>query len=109
MDDAPLMSVEIAINKARTSVFGKIPTHQWGAIFKGTEPVIPPLRFHSGWIAFPGGFPVVVNGKVIGGLGCSGATWEDCLAVRAGLIKLHANTEELEEFLKSFGVPKEKW
>lgn len=109
MDDAALLSVEVAANKARTAVFGKIPTDQWGAFFKGTDPMIPPLFFHSGWIAFPGGVPVIVQGKVIGGIGCSGATWEDNIIARAGLVAVGADTSAVEVFLKNFGVPPEKW
>ena len=59
MDDAALLSLEIAQNKARTAVFGKIPTLLWGNSFKGTDPELLPLYFHSGWITFMGGFPVV--------------------------------------------------
>ena len=109
MDDAPLLSLEIAVNKARTAVFGKIPTHQWGAFFKGPEADLAPLWFHSGWITFMGGFPVVTEAKVIGGIGCSGATWEDGVMARAGLIALGADTSGVEACLKDFGVPPEKW
>jgi uncharacterized protein GlcG (DUF336 family) len=104
MDEAPLMSLEIAVNKARTAVFGKISTDQWGAHFKGTESVLIPLWFHSGWITFPGGFPVVVEGRIIGGFGCSGATWEDSLVVRAGLAAAGADTTAADEFLKACGI-----
>jgi uncharacterized protein GlcG (DUF336 family) len=109
MDEAPLLSLEIAINKARTAVYGKVPTGEWGANFKGAEPVLSPLWFHSGWITFPGGFPVIVEGKVIGGLGCSGATWEDSLVARAGLAAIGADTKGADEFLKGCGVPPEDW
>lgn len=109
MDDAILLSLEIAVNKARTAVLGKIPTHQWGAFFKGAEPVLAPLWFHTGWITFMGGFPVVVEGKVIGGIGCSGATWEDGVIARAGLKALGADLSGVEACLKDFGVPVEKW
>lgn len=109
MDDAPLVSLEIATNKARTAVLGKIPTDQWGARFKGTEPIIAPLFFHTGWITFGGGFPVIVGGKLIGGMGCSGATWEDCVIARTGLMALGADISGAEAFLKDYGVPPEMW
>lgn len=109
MDDAALVSVEIAVNKARTAVLGKIPTDQWGSRFKGTEPMIAPLFFHTGWITFGGGFPVIAGGKLIGGFGFSGATWEDGVIARAGLMALGADTSGAEAFLKEYGVPPEKW
>lgn len=109
MDDAALLSIEIATNKARTAVFGKIPTYMWGGTFRGNDPEIPPLWFHSNWITFMGGFPVVVDNKIIGGFGTSGATWEDGIIARAGLIALGADTQALEECLDMYGVPREKW
>jgi uncharacterized protein GlcG (DUF336 family) len=109
MDQAPLLSLEIAVNKARTAILGKIPTDQWGATFKGLDPVISPLFFHTGWIAFGGGFPVILEEKIIGGLGCSGATWEDCLIARAGLKAIGADLSGVESFLKNSGVPPENW
>ena len=109
MDDAALLSIEIAINKARSAVFGKIPTYLWRETFKGTEPEIPPLWFHSNWITFMGGFPVVMENKIIGGFGASGATWEDGIIARAGLIALGADTGGLDECLELYGIPREKW
>lgn len=109
MDDAALLSLEIAQNKARSAVFGKIPTLLWGNSFKGTDPELSPLYFHSGWITFMGGFPVVVKNKVIGGLGCSGATWEDGVIARAALNALGADISGADACLKEFGVPEDRW
>jgi uncharacterized protein GlcG (DUF336 family) len=109
MDDAPLLSLEIAINKTRTAIMGKIPTDRWGAFFKGTDPMLSPLFFHTGWITFGGGFPVILKGKIIGGFGCSGATWEDCVIARAGLIAIGADLSGVESFLKDSGVLQEMW
>ena len=109
MDDAPFVSIEIATNKARTAAFGKIPTLFWGDMFKGTNPELPPLYFHSGWITFMGGFPVILGNKIVGGFGCSGATWEDGVIAMAGLEALGADTSGVIACLEAFGVPKDKW
>lgn len=109
MDDAALLSLEIAQNKARTSVYGKIPTFSWGDFFKGPSPELSTLYFHSNWITFMGGFPVIMGGKLIGGFGCSGATWEDGPIARAGLKALGADTAEVDLCLEKFGIPKEQW
>jgi uncharacterized protein GlcG (DUF336 family) len=109
MDDAALLSLEIAQNKARTAVFGKIPTLQWGDSFKGPSPQLSSLFFHSNWITFMGGFPVIMGGKLIGGFGCSGATWEDGLIARAGLEALGADLAGVDLCLETFGIPKEQW
>lgn len=109
MDDAALLSLEIAQNKARTAVFGKIPTLLWGDSFKGDAPELPPLYFHSGWITFMGGFPIIMQGKIIGGAGCSGATWEDGLIARAGLAAIGADLSGVDACLEKYGIPKEQW
>jgi len=50
-----------------------------------------------------------MEGKVIGGIGCSGATWEDGVVAWAGLMALGADTPEAEACLTDVGVPPEKW
>ena len=109
MDDAALLSIEIAMNKARTAVFGKIPTLKWGGFFKGESAELAPLYFHSDWITFMGGFPVIIENKIIGGFGCSGATWEDGVIALHGLNALGADTSGVESCLEDYGVPKDKW
>lgn len=109
MDDAALLSLEIAGNKARTAIYGKIPTQNWSNFFKGADAEIPPLWFHSGWITFMGGFPVIIESKIIGGVGVSGATWEDGVIARAGLTALGADLSGVEACLKEYGIPQEKW
>jgi len=109
MDDAALLSVEIAMNKARTAVYGKIPSNVWGEFYKGTDPALIPLYFHSGWITFMGGFPVIVENKIIGGVGCSGATWEDGVIARGGLMALNADISGVDASLEGMGIPREKW
>jgi uncharacterized protein GlcG (DUF336 family) len=72
MDDACLYSIQISMDKAYTAVYGKLSTADWGPFFKSGE--LPSLFFHERWIPFPGGFPLVRNGKIFGGIGVSGAT-----------------------------------
>ena len=109
MNDSPLLSLEIAQNKAKTAVFGKIPTMLWGGFFKGPEPELSSLYFHSNWVTFMGGFPVILDGKIIGGFGCSGATWEDGVVSRAALESLGADISGTEACLKEFGIPEGLW
>ena len=109
MDDAALLSLEIAVNKARTAVFGKIPSLKWSDSFKGEDAPLTTPWFHSGWTTFMGGFPVILENKIIGGLGSSGATWEDGPIALAGLKALGADTSGAESCLEDIGVPKEMW
>ena len=83
MDKAPLVSVQIAINKAFTAVFGKKPTGRWKSLFSEGE--ITPLFFHERWITFWGGFPIIKNEIIVGGIGVSGGTVEDLYVARAAL------------------------
>jgi len=83
MDNAPLVSIQIAINKAFTAVFGKRPTGRWKSLFSAGELI--PLFFHERWITFWGGVPIIKNEIIVGGIGVSGGTVEDLYVARASL------------------------
>jgi uncharacterized protein GlcG (DUF336 family) len=72
MDNTMLASTQIAMDKAFTAVFGKVPSIVWGEILRSGE--IPPLFIHQRWTPFPGGFPLIRDGAIFGGVGVSGAT-----------------------------------
>ena len=83
MDNAALFSINIAMDKAFTSVFGKMPTGSFGNFYRTGELV--PLFFHRRWITFQGGFPTIKNGTILGGIGVSGGTIQDVYVARAAL------------------------
>ena len=83
MDNAALFSIRIALDKAFTTVFGKMPTGNFANLYRTGELV--PLFFHERWITFPGGFPIIKNGMILGGIGVSGGTIEDVYVVKAAL------------------------
>ena len=83
MDNAALFSIQIAMDKALTTVFGKMPTGNFANFYRTGE--LAPLFFHERWITFPGGFPVIKNGTILGGIGVSGGTIEDVYVARAAL------------------------
>jgi ATP:cob(I)alamin adenosyltransferase len=78
MDDALLVSVELAPNKAYTSVALKGPTHTLAPL---VQPGADLFGLHQSnqnrIVPFGGGFPLTVNGKIIGGIGVSGGTVEE--------------------------------
>ena len=78
MDNALLASISIAMDKAFTAVFGKLPT-----TFPSAD--INPPFIHERWIRFPGGFPIIKNGVLLGGIGVSGGTIEDIFVAKAAL------------------------
>lgn len=83
MDNAPLGSIQIAMDKAFTAVFSKMPTGDWKSEFDTGH--VAPLFMHERWITFPGGFPIRRDRLLLGGIGVSGGTIEDLYVVKAAL------------------------
>jgi uncharacterized protein GlcG (DUF336 family) len=81
MDNVMLASINISMDKAFTAVFGKLPTSFWSRMLQGGGL----LFIHERWITFQGGFPIISNGVLIGGLGVSGGTVEDIHVAKAAL------------------------
>ena len=85
MDNTQHGSVTISQNKARTSARLRRPTQIFNNVMQtpagnyiATLDSPPPT-------ASPGGFPLVEGGKIIGAIGCSGATGDqDAVACKAG-------------------------
>jgi uncharacterized protein GlcG (DUF336 family) len=93
MDDAVLLSIQIAMDKAFTTVFGKMPTGSFATHY--CEGGLVPLFFHERWITFPGGFPIVKNGMILGAIGVSGGIIEDVYVARAALEAGGFNLDEV--------------
>lgn len=76
MDGAPLLSVEIAQNKAYTAAAFGIPTHEWYEVIK-EEPSLKVGIVHTERLTvFGGGYPVFDGACLAGGIGVSGGTLE---------------------------------
>ncbi|WP_164218639.1 heme-binding protein [Virgibacillus sp. YIM 98842] len=82
MDDAWLASIDIAQNKAWTSVALKMPTSNLA------EATVPHAELYGlnttnngRLVLFGGGIPLVENDKVIGAVGASGSAVEDDIQV----------------------------
>src|SRR5216110_2980091 len=97
MDHARVTGPQIAWNKAFTAAGHKRSTHLFttpphGPALPGNEAFGIQLSFEGRFAAFVGGFPVVVDGEVIGGVGMSGGTGEQdtkcALAALAALKEL---------------------
>jgi uncharacterized protein GlcG (DUF336 family) len=81
MDGARITGAQIAWNKAFTAAGHKRSTHLFtkpphGPALPGNEAFGIQLSFEGRFAAFVGGFPIVVNGEVIGGIGLSGGNGE---------------------------------
>ena len=71
MEDTQTASMDIAIMKAKAAATYRRPTRVFADVIAKSGPAIMTL---PGAIASPGGLPIFVSGKVIGGVGASGVT-----------------------------------
>jgi uncharacterized protein GlcG (DUF336 family) len=83
MPDAQLASIGIAQGKARTATRYRRSTRLFFAAMETGHPYVATLD--PTLVASPGGLPLVVDGKLIGAIGCSGGTGDqDEAACMAG-------------------------
>jgi uncharacterized protein GlcG (DUF336 family) len=69
-DGAPFLTTDVAIDKAWTASSYGYPTHVWNQ-YVG-DPKVAPLAYHPRLLAVGGGYPIMGNGRLIGGVGISG-------------------------------------
>ncbi|HEY1609663.1 MAG TPA: heme-binding protein [Paraburkholderia sp.] len=98
MDEARITGPQIAWNKAFTAAGHKRSTHLFtrapnGPALPGNEAFGIQLSFEGRFAAFVGGFPIVVDDRVIGGVGLSGGNGEQ--DTQCGLAALQALQERL--------------
>jgi len=84
MDNTQLGSTEVAIDKARTAALFKRPTKAFqDALAAGGEGLR--ILTLKGVVAAEGGIPLVMDGKIVGAIGVSGATSaQDAQCAKAG-------------------------
>jgi uncharacterized protein GlcG (DUF336 family) len=87
MDGAPLLSIQIAQDKAYTAIsFGGLATHEWFDFVKNDPPLLHGIIKTDRLIVFGGGYAIKANGAIIGGIGVSGGHYSDDMQVaEAGL------------------------
>lgn len=90
MDGAPLVSVQVAQDKAYTAVGFGIPSGGWYDFIKDDGPLA--LGATDGidrLVVFGGGFPITVDDQVVGAVGVSGGHYsQDEAVAQAGLAAL---------------------
>src|SRR5438874_5459865 len=72
MDRAPILCIEIAQNKAYTALFG-VSTQDFFNLIQGDPSLLAGMPTLARVAAWGGGFPIKVNGEVVGAIGVSGA------------------------------------
>lgn len=92
MDDAWLASIDIAQNKAWTSVALKMPT---SALEEATIPKAELYGLNTTnngrLVIFGGGFPLLKDGKVVGAVGASGSAVANDVKVAQAAVDAFAN------------------
>jgi len=88
MDGAPILTIQIAIDKAWTAVSFGIPTHEWYNFIKDNPPLAMGLPKIPRLIIFGGGFPIRYKGQIIGGIGVSGGTAEQDIEIAKHALKI---------------------
>jgi len=86
MDGAPLLSIQLANDKAWTSVSFGVSTDKWFDFIKDDPPLLHGIVNTPRLVVFGGGFPVKIEKQLVGGIGVSGGHWkEDMEVAQAGL------------------------
>ncbi|PDS27461.1 GlcG/HbpS family heme-binding protein [Rhizobium phaseoli] len=87
VDDAALSTVQIAQNKAWTSLALRSPSGQW---MEAVQPNAPLYGLESvgarPFVVFGGGLPITRDGKVVGAVGVSGGPVDDDLAIAEAML-----------------------
>ena len=92
MDGAPLLSVQVAQDKAYTAAGFGLSTDGWHDFIKNDPPLA--LGATTGidrLVVFGGGYPIKVNEQIVGGIGVSGGHYsQDMQVAQAALAVVSA-------------------
>lgn len=86
MDGAPKLSIQISQDKAYTSVGFGMSTDAWFEFIKNDPPLLHGITHTPRLIVFGGGYPIVLDGEIVGAIGVSGGHYtHDMECAQAGL------------------------
>ena len=101
LENTQLGSVQVAIEKAKTAALFRRETKAFEERIAEGGVNLKLLRLPGG-LPMEGGLPIIVGGKVIGGIGVSGvASSQDAMVGRAGLAALPQQTSARDESNKT--------
>lgn len=93
-----LHSIEIAQDKAYTAVSFGIPTAQLYDLISPKPGLRDGIIRRDRLTAFAGGFPILIDGRVVGGIGVSGASEDqDCQCAFAGFAAMGLTAPQTTE------------
>lgn len=81
MDGAPILSLEIAQNKAFSAAAYNRATHEWYDRLKDDPPLLHGIVHTERLVIFGGGYPIKINDELIGGIGVSGGHYSHDMKV----------------------------
>jgi uncharacterized protein GlcG (DUF336 family) len=89
MDGTPIPTIEMAQNKAYTALLG-VSTQEFFNFIQGDPSLLAGIPTLTRVAAWGGGFPIKVNGEVVGAIGVSGAPTVqndvDCAKAALGVV-----------------------
>ena len=95
MDGAPILAIEIAQNKAYTALIG-VSTQDFFKFIQSDPSLLAGMPTLARMAAWGGGFPIKVDGEIVGAIGLSGAptVQHDIDCARAALALVPAVSAE---------------
>ena len=85
MDDAVIGSIDIALQKAKTSMLFRMDSEAVGEFLKPAAAAYGLENTNGGLLGFAGGKPILQNGEIVGYIGVSGgAIAQDAVIAAAG-------------------------
>ena len=94
MDGTQYASIAISQAKARTAALFRRPSGAFQTAVNAGSPNGISLLAVAGGVASEGGFPIVVDGKLVGAIGASGGIFtQDAVTAKAGLAAVAAQTK----------------
>ncbi len=89
MDGAPLLAIKWAHDKAYTAAGFGLATDVWYPMIKDNGPLMTGIPQGERVVVFGGGFPLVIDGVLVGGVGVSGGMPDqDIESAQAGMAKV---------------------
>jgi uncharacterized protein GlcG (DUF336 family) len=81
MDGAPKLSIGIAQDKAYTAAAFGLATHQWHEFISNDPPLALGIVHTPRLVVFGGGYPIAIDGEVVGAIGVSGGHYSEDMEV----------------------------
>lgn len=89
MENAILVSIDISINKAYTSVFLKLPTDQIAPLVQPGASLYGLQNTNNNrMVVFGGGYPLKIGNQIVGGIGVSGGSVEEDMLIASEALKV---------------------